>query len=349
MNKKLLLFSALLGLFLGCNKNTTEKNIDPLNNLKQHELIGDVKEVFVAHHTTDGSSKPNTVALDYRLLFDESGVLTLKEIYNHQGKIAETSHFNSDGNLIKVIKYLNGNVLSITNHIFNENGLEHEVIKEDSQNNILERTIKEYQDTLLTKITKLKSNGNIESVTKFSYNEKNLITDEKYYLHNGSLLVRTKTYSYDDSNRLIKEIETDKDDHTVYYIEYAHDPKNLTTIKRTYDTQGNLNFRETTTVDQHQNILKFLLNEFAPDNELIEEYTYTTTQKISSFKRTNNSTEIINQKRVYNEYDHLINIIHNNDSIEKINYHYDENGNWIEKDFIKNGTPLIIKRTITYF
>lgn len=168
-------------------------------------------------------------------------------------------------------------------------------------------------------------NPNIKN--KFHYDEKNLKILKEVF--KKDVLINTTTYSYDENNRLVEEINLNSDNDTLQILVYEYE-KDLLIKRATSNKTNQLQRYILYTYDKSNHLTKS--EHFKATDDLLSQYLY-----------------------IYNENDHLkeMTVFNSDGSIEeKFNYEYefDAQGNWFRKEIYENGEVISFEeRKIEYF
>ncbi|MFM6935968.1 MAG: hypothetical protein ACKOXP_11025 [Flavobacteriales bacterium] len=187
-----------------------------------------------------------------------------------------------------------------------------------------------------------------DHTTYFSYDSINRICSSRT-MNNWGFQFESIKYEYDKKNNLIKQMEFDSDELTSVKIFEYDQHNNLLKTTTTYEQNVEM---ETYLYNKHQQLMTF--EQFDRFDGKIESttYTYSHQQKIkeqsvdfeegvpfawiSRFFENGNEVKIIETENGETPI------------IERNQYEYDEQGNWIKKTIDDDGNYFIVERSITY-
>lgn len=267
-----------------------------------------------------------------------------KTEYDDKGTKIHSKHYNSEGNLDYIFKNNEkGQNIEFTN--YNSNGTVRDL-----------NTYKynEYGKQTEKKTYEPDENGTLQLKYTFDlvYDEKrNLIRESRYY-PNGYIFYE-HNYKYDDNNNLLEHIDHFQDKYIFKYdingkeiekIWYRHQLGNklLKTFKSkydengnkieniTYNSEGNLIFKETYKYDENGNIICY--TKFEPDRGYDFKISY----------KYDINRNVIQSKHLNSEG--------NSNYENTFKFKFDKKNNWIERIKYEYGRPkYMIERNIEYY
>lgn len=233
--KKFAIIFAIIGFAFACNNETQLVK----NDLQLANLKGNVWKIDRMVHNAKGQcvcpaaekTDCNKSLFEYNKngflvqtsLIDEDGNVasTSKYIYNNKGLCSEVDKFAGEKmtgkelpvfekGLIGETKYVDGNNTheSTVNYIYNGNDLA-EIRTLNSDGTVAEVAVNEYAGGKLVAQTKKDGNGKVISVTRYTRNQNNDITEYSITTSDtGREYKMTFDYEYDNAGNWIKQTQT---------------------------------------------------------------------------------------------------------------------------------------------
>ncbi len=197
----------------------------------------------------------------------------------------------------------------------------------------------------ILKEEKYLSDGTIEQVLEYIYNDKGLLTDEKLF-HDESEFTERKTFEYDTDGRLIKEYRHYQDEQ-YDTTQYQYNSLNQLTEKITFDSEGKIEAKETfeyqngmltkkEIYEEGELPVSFHISNFDEKGNEIETITWNAEENkklkfVNEFNENSQKTWTL----IYNETDQLI---------DRTFYEYTDKGSLkliIEEDAYQKNTILL--------
>ncbi|WP_324026364.1 hypothetical protein QSV08_02715 [Maribacter sp. BPC-D8] len=205
-------------------------------------------------------------------------------------------------------------------------------------------------------IESLGSDGSLSYKTEFTYNDNhNLITERS--LNSDDEPIKEIRYSYDERGRLLKA-DHPKDEAFYTQFTYEYDEKDNLVLEQTYNSDNTLDTKSTFTYNEKNQLIEE--NWFYADGALFvtlkSKYAGSGKKKYESRYRSNGNLFMSidynenGDESVILDYDpYSQSEVRISTAMYKIEYEYDESGNWTNQKTLENNTPsYFIGRELEY-
>ncbi len=266
-----------------------------------------------------------------KVAFVEESKYSAKDKFGEVVKdtIVDRHFYTFELNKLKILRreYLSKDSIEKTTNIeFNENKDIAKVTHKSKYKDVL-MTFKYNKNKQPIEIKWLQSDT-LKNLYVFKYDTKNNVIEDGTYDHKGNFWKKT-IYDYNENGDKIKETIYTGNIYEIFEyktFEYSLDRK--TTKTKYYSTSGNL----------------YLFEENKRNNkeQLVEKIYHYSDGDVKHFYKYDENNNQIEESRKYKDGDISL--------IEKINYTYDQNGNWIKKIIFDGHKPTtLIEREIKYY
>lgn len=317
----------IISLLLYCVTASAQSRIDTVKVQTNAQLKGNVKEVVTITNIYSPRDTGYVTQRKKVTCYNNDGKLS-SVYYPDKGKREETYTYDQKGKLILGRRYNErGKVSHSSQYRYNkQNKINKTIVKGEGYSSEFNY---EYDGlgrliSINRRVTKGKEKGKLDSKSVYIYDGRNNIIQEESY-NSKNKYVTTTYYTYDEKGDCIGEI--------YYYIDRKNDKGNGKKYKRNSEGQ----IIETTIITNGES------------DQNIEYFTFQNSQLVAKENKASLTEWKYDLYGNETEYKVLMKGI-NSLTVKKMNYVYDEKGNWTEKTFY-NGEIVTdrIKRVIEYY
>ena len=354
------LFSFLMIAFVAvsCKKDDAENETTKTKvheDFKDYDLNASVQSILITTKVAT-TSKTDTTSFKTshkeQVFFNEKGQLIQKKILSEDGSIYEDHYYKGKDELIKTIKYSNGQVFETILVKRNAKNKIYSITKTDATNQIQEVEKFEYQNGLLFR--KLRFDRQKTEVEKivYEYTPAQLLEKESIYGTSNQLKI-VKKYIYDDNKNLIEIKDINHKNEVVLTTKNTYDGKNELLVTDYFNKKNEKIRSEKKKHDADGRLINFVVVD-ETGKQIATETQYNEAGKMSSYAQLEDNvlTESMNYSYDNNGFliETLDNIERNSPLNSQFEYEIDDKKNWTKKTLLIKNTPLeIVERTIVYF
>ena len=284
-------------------------------------------------------------------IFNENGQLIQRKTFLKNGILQEDAYFKGKDDLVKLIKYLNGQLFETISYEKNKSGKLYKITTTNQNDELIEYEKFEYQNDLLSRKLKLNQNDFIVEKTVYEYSNAQLLEKTSLYGRNEQLKM-TKKYSYDAQNNMIEEVHINPKGEVVLRVKNEYTVENELVNISYYNKEDQLIRSEKKKLDEKGRLIYYMVKD-ETGKTVVTQTKYNDLDKMSSFEQYED--DVLTESASYN-YDENGFLIETIDNIERksvlnnqFEYEIDAQKNWIKKTTNANGlTVEIISRSYVY-